>query len=102
MTKSNLEQFYKFIHDPAGAIFGNNNVSATVDLSEPELTPWMGSQRELAAYIIEMYNNGEIKAPNERQAVIKNAGRWILVDDEGNRRTLKPESVWRNYYQQTR
>ncbi len=68
----------------------------------PERTDWSDTQVQLAAHIVNLLERGEIKAPNKRQAVLRNADRWILVDDKGHRKRVNPESAWRTYDLQTR
>lgn len=65
-------------------------------------TGWTDTQVSLAAHIVDLYDQKKIKARSRRQAVLKNAGLWVLVDDQGRRKDVNPVSCWQTYDQQTR
>lgn len=71
-----------------------------------------GTQREFAAWIVDMWDRRERgdpnipetirSAPTRRQAVLQYAKGWSVLTIDGKKEKIKPDSLWRNYYQQTR
>lgn len=57
--------------------------------AQPDLIIWKGTLRELAAWIVQLYEKQLIEAGSSRQAIIKSAPHFSLVPKNGD----KPEPI---------
>jgi hypothetical protein len=61
----------------------------------PEI--WPGTERQLAAKIVDQYNKGEIQAPSARQAIIQTVSRYVIQLKDGRFKAINPDSIVRSY-----
>ena len=68
----------------------------------PKRQEWISTERALADHIVDLYKEGKLVAAGERDAVLRYASQYVKLLKNGKRKPIKPESLWRSYYQRNR
>jgi hypothetical protein len=68
----------------------------------PKRQEWIGTERSLANHIGEQWKQGKMEGTSERDAITRNASQYVIKLPNGKLKTINPQSLWRNHYQENR